>query len=217
MDVLSRLPAKPLITVSSFRKTWNSLIRHPAFITKHLRSQSSTSHLLIVPEELFSENPCTVLSENNANTRWTSFPFPFKTESMTAEIVGSCNGLFGGAFMEEGWGCGSAHWSVAFAKGAVHWLVSMKAFSSFQVILAFDLEEEVFREMKLPPKLLNRFGESMDSDSFRIKEFQESIAQFVYRLRGDECCYVWWMREYGEAKSWTKQFTIVPRGRWSGR
>ncbi|XP_057469647.1 uncharacterized protein LOC130758716 [Actinidia eriantha] len=79
---------------------------------------------------------------------------------------------------------------------------------------AFDLEEEVFREMKLHPKLLNRFGESMDSDSLELRNFKN---RFVYRLRGDECCYVWWMREYGEAKSWTKQFTIVPRGSWSDR
>lgn len=100
--------------------------------------------------------------------------------------------------------------SVAFANGALHWLAAKKMFTAFEVVLAFDLKDEVFRELNLPGELVKVFEERvMSLVSFRIKEFGGSVSLFVNPGPGDESCSVWWMKEYGNAKSWTKQFTVV--------
>ncbi|KAF7146333.1 hypothetical protein RHSIM_Rhsim04G0156200 [Rhododendron simsii] len=141
MYILSRLPAKTLIRFSSVRKSFHSLIRTPIFISKHLHFHSSnTSHLLIVPQNLSRGNPCSLLCDNDTNTRQATFDLPPKTKTPTAQV-----------FEER-------------AMGLV---------------------------------------------SFGIKEFGGSLSLFVNCFPSDESCSVWWMKEYGNAKSWTKQFTVV--------
>lgn len=302
MDILSRLPAKTLIRFSSVRKSFYSLIRTPVFISKHLHFHTSnTSHLLIVPQNLSSGNPCSLLCDNDKNTRQATFDLPPKTKTPTASVLGSSNGLvciedrFGlqqavylwnpsicsyktlppSCFSEQlkhwstyavfGFGfcefdsdykvvrvvyrpddCGNFmgkvkpevevyslkkdSWSkvagivvprvaesgsVAFANGGVHWLAAKKILTVFEVILAFDLKDEVFRELGLPKKLVKVFEErAMGLVSFGIKEFGGSLSLFVNCFPSDESWSVWWMKEYGNAKSWTKQFTVVlPHGK----
>lgn len=302
MDILSRLPAKTLIRFSSVRKSFYSLIRTPVFISKHLHFHTSnTSHLLIVPQNLSSGNPCSLLCDDDKNTRQATFDLPPKTKTPTASVLCSSNGLvciedrFGlqqavylwnpsicryktlppSCFSEQlkqsityavfGFGfcefdsdykvvrvvyrpddCGNFmgkvkpevevyslkkdSWSkvagivvprvaesgsVAFANGGVHWLAAKKALTVFEVILAFDLKDEVFRELGLPKKLVKEFEERANGlVSFGIKEFGGSLSLFANCFPSDESWSVWWMKEYGNAKSWTKQFTVVlPHGK----
>uniref|UniRef100_A0A5B6YYN3 F-box domain-containing protein n=1 Tax=Davidia involucrata TaxID=16924 RepID=A0A5B6YYN3_DAVIN len=96
--------------------------------------------------------------------------------------------------------------SLAFVDGAVHWL----AYSSAEdVVMSFDLNDEVFREVMLPDNLLDGVGQIVS-----LMDFKGSLSLFVFSPEMPSVskrCYIWLLREYGAVKSWTKQFTIVPQ------
>ncbi|KAM7495146.1 hypothetical protein LguiB_029755 [Lonicera macranthoides] len=99
-------------------------------------------------------------------------------------------------------------WSQAFVNGAVHWIAYDKHVEggSPNLIVSFDMGEEVFNEMMLPDALS---GELVTSLSINV--LGESLAIFKYNTEAEaetaSCC-IWVMKEYGIVESWTKLFTI---------
>ncbi|KAK3021077.1 hypothetical protein RJ639_046098 [Escallonia herrerae] len=92
-------------------------------------------------------------------------------------------------------------WSQAFVSGFVHWVAYSKVCPR-NLIVRFDIRNEVFGEMVLPDDLC---GELVSNLSVAVRG--ESLAMLKYNKEIGTCC-VWVMKEYGVAGSWTKLFTI---------
>lgn len=112
-------------------------------------------------------------------------------------------------------------WKVV-CNGAIHWFAENELDGS-QVILAFDIGDEVFREINLPDECIHAtFMNSYDDTPFvmDVMVFKGSLSLFVndpegLSPEGDFMYDIWVMKEYGLVESWTKQFTIfrlVPIG-----
>ena len=92
-----------------------------------------------------------------------------------------------------------------YFNGALHSIVSSQ---DYKFILSFDLNDERFREIMLPPNYLD--GARRHSQSLAV--FKGSLALIVLgeNLVGDrDICDIWVMREYGVVESWTKQSVLV--------
>jgi F-box interacting protein len=92
-----------------------------------------------------------------------------------------------------------------FFNGALHSIASSQ---DYKFILSFDLNDERFREIMLPPNYLD--GARRHSQSLAV--FKGSLALIVLgeNLVGDrDICHIWVMREYGVVESWTKQSVLV--------
>ncbi|KAL7119960.1 hypothetical protein ACP275_02G094100 [Erythranthe tilingii] len=90
------------------------------------------------------------------------------------------------------------HSNGAFINGRLHWFVEDPALS--RLISCFDLETETFSTFSYPPL------------STRGRHFQVLVALGDYLCicdNGDEDeIALWLMKEYGDEKSWTKEFVI---------
>ncbi|XP_052171332.1 F-box protein At3g07870-like [Diospyros lotus] len=95
----------------------------------------------------------------------------------------------------------------ANVNGAVHWIAShvtkIAGLGSF--ILAFDLSDEVFKEMRLPSTLVHECPVAMS-----IAACGELLSLFHYHRSSssNRCCSVWVMQKYGMDNSWTKLFNV---------
>ena len=92
-----------------------------------------------------------------------------------------------------------------FFNGALHSIASSQ---DYKFILSFDLNDERFREIMLPPNYLD--GARQHSQSLAV--FKGSLALIVlgeYLGGGRDICHIWVMREYGVVESWTKESVLV--------
>ncbi|KAK4751056.1 hypothetical protein SAY87_004538 [Trapa incisa] len=103
--------------------------------------------------------------------------------------------------------------SQAFFRGGIHWLGCREDHST--VIVVFDVQEEVFRDIEIPDNLrqrnINRLSVSSHGDSFYLMECDP--------WRGGRCLvgvFDIWVMEYGVKDSWTKQFSIDVRDHGKG-
>lgn len=102
-------------------------------------------------------------------------------------------------------------WLQAFVNGAVHWVgydpCVVKGNDSCGLIVAFDLRDEVFREVMLPSCL------EQCAWDVHITVFWGKLAVLHYDYGAHKnFCTVWVMEEYGLADSWTKLYTVDLRG-----
>ncbi|XP_052182638.1 F-box protein CPR1-like isoform X2 [Diospyros lotus] len=90
--------------------------------------------------------------------------------------------------------------------GAVHWIAySPTKNGGFpNLIVAFDLSDEVFKEMRFPNTLANKCPLKMS-----IAACGELLSVFHYYLSSSNgYCSLWVMEKYGMDNSWTKLFNI---------
>ncbi|KAM7478475.1 hypothetical protein LguiA_026688 [Lonicera macranthoides] len=94
-SILSRLPAKTLISCTSVNKSWYALIKNPKFISIHLnQSIKNGNHYLLLTPEYYSKKSyyCPLISERDF-TEESKFEIPFGTCHNAVRVYGSCNGL----------------------------------------------------------------------------------------------------------------------------
>lgn len=106
--------------------------------------------------------------------------------------------------------------SQVYVNGSVHWIVSDRNVGEAveekegryrNLIVLFDMGDEVFREMDLPDVVAN------EDVLMSISASRGSLLALCYdRANPNERCIVWVMKEYGVAESWTKQFVINQQG-----
>ncbi|GLT52824.1 hypothetical protein SLA2020_261410 [Shorea laevis] len=93
-----------------------------------------------------------------------------------------------------------------FFNGAVHWPARIPRNQGplRNLIVSFDMEDEVFREMAMPESL-------QDAEFFEFEFFMAVVDGLLALIRYgfDDDLPVWVMKEYGRAESWTKQFDII--------
>ncbi|KAM5578409.1 hypothetical protein ABKV19_008628 [Rosa sericea] len=93
-------------------------------------------------------------------------------------------------------------WSQVFVNGFIHFIGYSKKGEAFHnVVLGFDVCEEVFHEIKMPEDLAS------EAPNMFISVIGKSLSVQHYDIIHN-CWNVWVMREYGAVESWTKQFTI---------
>ncbi|OMO97115.1 hypothetical protein COLO4_14878 [Corchorus olitorius] len=95
------------------------------------------------------------------------------------------------------------HYANSFVNGAIHMLAcDSKVGSERNLILAFDVSEQVFSEITLPDNLSNEFFLHAELLKYR----QSSIVIMTWKSVGFMCIQtdLWVMKEYGVATSWTK-------------
>ena len=96
-EILFKLPIKSLVRCTSLSRTWNSLIKSPAFISKHLqRTISSTDHQSLFLLRLCSkerEEQYSLRLDNQDFNEHMQLHFPFESLKSYFHVIGSCNGL----------------------------------------------------------------------------------------------------------------------------
>ncbi|CAN4105034.1 unnamed protein product [Withania somnifera] len=95
----------------------------------------------------------------------------------------------------------------AVVQGKVHWIgykINRERNRVENLIVAFDLSDEIFVELQLPDCLVN--GPPMQMNT---AEFGESLAIYHYDYyTWTPSCSIWVMKEYGVAESWSKEFNV---------
>ncbi|XP_050289913.1 F-box protein At3g07870-like [Quercus robur] len=105
---------------------------------------------------------------------------------------------------------GSSIWGISespslFFNGALHFLAlagtQNDIFNRF--ILTFDVDEERFHEIMLPP---NYLSEKYVRHTKCLTVFKGLLALVVFNCETEQSdiCHIWVMREYGVVESWTK-------------
>ncbi|KAJ6293093.1 hypothetical protein OIU78_025132 [Salix suchowensis] len=96
-EILFKLPIKSLVRCTSLSRTWNSLIKSPAFISKHRqRTISSTYHQSLFLLRLCSkerEEQYSLRLDNQDFNEHMQLHFPFESFESYFHVIGSCNGL----------------------------------------------------------------------------------------------------------------------------
>ncbi|KAI4376397.1 hypothetical protein MLD38_014165 [Melastoma candidum] len=100
-----------------------------------------------------------------------------------------------------------------FLNGSIHWIgfriLDEGIRGARPLLVVFDLHEETFREMGVPDGMLfaNTLNLSITIHQGSLCLFQcHPLMPDGHQLHG--ICWVWLMREYGAAESWTKLFAI---------
>ncbi|KAL3502776.1 hypothetical protein ACH5RR_037225 [Cinchona calisaya] len=99
-------------------------------------------------------------------------------------------------------------WTQAFVKGKVHWVACKmnmdRENGKENLIMVFDLSDEVFEELLLPNALLDESPINLCT-----LEYKDSVAVLDYdrRLWSGSCC-IWLMKDYGDFKSWSKMYSV---------
>jgi F-box interacting protein len=88
----------------------------------------------------------------------------------------------------------------ACLNGSVHFMALAGQNRTTKIVLAFDLRDEVFREMILPDNMVGSEAEMVTC------VFKGSLALLCYDRW--KRCLIWVMKEYDVVDSWMKQFTI---------
>ncbi|XP_059663115.1 F-box protein At3g07870-like [Cornus florida] len=91
-------------------------------------------------------------------------------------------------------------WSQAFVNGAVHWIAFNPAGGGHNLIVSFDMGNEVFSKIMLPDALAGEHQSNL-----YITVVGECLSVFRYGI--GSCC-IWVMKEYGVVKSWTELVTV---------
>ncbi|XP_030925193.1 F-box/kelch-repeat protein At3g06240-like isoform X2 [Quercus lobata] len=104
--------------------------------------------------------------------------------------------------------------SCVFLNGALHFVAYTWGNDSDNFILSFDVNDEIFREIRLPENYLDEFYSKFDDCVHQLVVFKGMLALVVLgpaeNVDEDEdeintdICLIWVMREYGIVESWTK-------------
>uniref|UniRef100_A0A2N9EPZ4 F-box associated beta-propeller type 3 domain-containing protein n=1 Tax=Fagus sylvatica TaxID=28930 RepID=A0A2N9EPZ4_FAGSY len=89
-----------------------------------------------------------------------------------------------------------------FFNGALHSVAYVK---EHKFILAFDVDDEKFREIRLPEEYKGGFSMNIEQIE-RLAVFKGSLALISYKIVGHTQAFnIWVMRDYGVVESWTKK------------
>ncbi|KAJ6332960.1 hypothetical protein OIU77_008920 [Salix suchowensis] len=92
-EILFKLPIKSLVRCTSLCRTWNSLIKSPAFISKHLQRTDHQSLFLLRLYSKEREEQYSLRLDNQDFNEHMQLHFPFESFESYFHVIGSCNGL----------------------------------------------------------------------------------------------------------------------------
>ncbi|XP_011082973.1 F-box/kelch-repeat protein At3g23880-like [Sesamum indicum] len=98
-------------------------------------------------------------------------------------------------------------WTQAFVNGNVHWVAYRSKARQDEVenlIIVFDMSEEVFEELPLPDILTNELPFNLNA-----AVLDQSLAIYQCDARSwSKSCSIWVMKKYGDVASWSKLLHI---------
>ena len=104
--------------------------------------------------------------------------------------------------------------SCVFLNGALHFVAYTWGNDDDNFILSFDVNDEIFREIRLPENYLDEFYSKFDDHVHQLVVFKGMLALVVLGPAENvdedddeintDICLIWVMREYGIVESWTK-------------
>ncbi|XP_012852397.1 PREDICTED: F-box protein CPR30-like [Erythranthe guttata] len=209
IEILQKLPVKSLIRFAAVSKSWRSIITSAAFIASHL--SKVLPHPTINPEDAYISVLGFGVDAGRTHHKVVRFLycrnaagiFTTRVEIFSLKTW-SWRRLIGGVDITLD-AYPSLYFRQVFLNGVVHWLIEQKPIgdNSFRrsYILAFDVGDEVFREVMLPEWEAGGSGFA----KLRIFVIKESLG--VVKSTG-ESCDVWVMKEYCVKESWTKLYTV---------
>ncbi|KAL8107590.1 F-box protein CPR1-like [Apium graveolens] len=212
VEILCRVPVKPLLRFRCVSKDWCSTIDSNAFIRKHLKTalECNTGAGLIVNDQ---GGRCYVVDSESLDGEGDDFvAVPIKNPLMNlihgAEFFGAAKGLgcVAKKEMNEILNVPSnvnflLKWAV-FARGALYWTASKNQGNGLETIFGFDLELEQFEEVPFP---------SVD------KKFVNCNTRIMVPVGESLCIFdnypnysidVWLMNKNGSENPWYKAFTV---------
>ncbi|XP_059645935.1 F-box protein CPR1-like [Cornus florida] len=204
VDILSRLPVKPLLKFRFVSKPWCALIDSPSFIKSHLNRsiETKTNRSIICRDcdlysiDFDSLDHAVELDHPLKKSRWRSYPSRRLSSRVDSAFASS---LFMGLDFPYYLRYKREHAMVV--NGALHWLVSRRPESDkANLIAAFDLGVEEYRLVPLP--------ELLDQNvHMNLKDFGGCLSLLCnyFEVRVE----IWVMEEYGVKESWTKLFSVT--------
>ncbi|XP_059663277.1 F-box protein CPR1-like isoform X2 [Cornus florida] len=101
-------------------------------------------------------------------------------------------------------------WTQAFVNGGIHWIGydPCVASGNRNLVVSFDVGDEVFGEVMLPDGLAAQSGQDLSVSVFAKLL---SVLHYEYRAKKQRCS-VWVMKEYSVVNSWVKLYTIDLQG-----
>ncbi|GMY33617.1 F-box protein CPR1 [Fagus crenata] len=172
LEILSRLPVKPLLRFRCVSKPWLARIDSQEFIKLHLKQSLKTNtnrSLLLIDCYLYS-------SDFDSLDRAIELDHPLKTPQCGTEILGSCNGLL----------C-----LYNRAEDAVLWNPSTRKYKKLPVSMM-----EVPQDVRLLRSVTYGFGYDEKSDDYKVVRLVQFFADDndlwesevkVYSLKNDSC------------------------------
>ncbi|KAM3690879.1 hypothetical protein ACJW31_09G153000 [Castanea mollissima] len=219
-DILTRLPVKSLIRFRCVSRSWYCTITDSDFITKHLDRANLLSN---------SNNGANYAVESSHILYlWNLSIRKFKRLLATPLIRPFDSAAFGFGYHSQNndykilrfvFFRSNGRLNVPPAEAEIYTLstdswrrvaISVESFScsgTQYFILSFDVNDERFRKILLPPNYLN--GVSMYTQYLAV--FKGPLALMVFGVaENSKICHIWVMKEYGVVESWTKR--CVPMG-----
>ncbi|KAM7497687.1 hypothetical protein LguiA_022101 [Lonicera macranthoides] len=95
----------------------------------------------------------------------------------------------------------------AFLNGVIHWTGYEKG-DLPKLIVSFDLQNEELGAIMLPPEVPG----ITPSSYLRVATFRDTLSLIQRSIHIDYYYCIWVMKDYGVAKSWTKEFAIDVKG-----
>ncbi|KAL1547632.1 putative F-box protein [Salvia divinorum] len=192
IEILSRLPVRTIIKSKCVCKSWRGLVESPLFASVHSRQAAlSYAHLHAIEFSRahsllgFIDDNEVIHKPPKGTGQWKSImvEITFEFESQV-EIV-------------PPWVNGNLHWLILDLKK-----VGKKGIRNRPIIYCLDLETELFNYFSCPPGIQNC-----------KRSFYYSLSNLEGRLcfsnDGSEDVFeIWCMKEYGDDKSWTKDYVI---------
>ncbi|XP_028073788.1 F-box/kelch-repeat protein At3g06240-like [Camellia sinensis] len=95
----------------------------------------------------------------------------------------------------------------AYINGVAHWVARTPMdVGSFRMIVSFNMNDEVFREISFPDGIA---GEEKLMERMSLVVFEETPCLIQHcQYHDDPHCLIWMMKENGVVASWVKQFRI---------
>ncbi|XP_030462546.1 F-box/kelch-repeat protein At3g06240-like [Syzygium oleosum] len=224
LEILKRLPVKPLMRFKCVSKSWQCMIDDPDFVAVHLK-HSALSGTNWKYKEVKSSPPDFVDTRMVLGFGYSDIINDYRIVRITY-FHDNNEGYMGRLEYEvqvyrlstDMWrtvefnnGCELSDLSTVSFNGNLHW-ISIVADGDrcwcYGSIITFGVAAEVFNQIALPKSCLV----GVTYDYVYLSVLNNSLVLLINhvdpRNQLNDTCYVWVMTEYGVAESWTKLHTL---------
>ncbi|XP_030462549.1 F-box/kelch-repeat protein At3g23880-like [Syzygium oleosum] len=219
LEILKRLPVKPLMRFKCVSKSWRCMIEDPDFMAMHLKQKYKV--VLSSPPDfvdMYSARMVLGFGYNDRTNdckvvRITYFPDKYGGYSGRLEPEVDVYSLSTDMWrtVEFDVGCELSDRLTVCFNGNLHWIstdVDEDHCWCYGSIITFGIVDEIFDKMSLPNSCFVGVTYNCAYLAVSNSSLVLLINQVDPRNQSNDMCYIWVMTEYGVPKSWTKLHTL---------